>query len=333
MDINLNNPDISKVFNDMIQQIENSGELLDAKFIKKLLKNWKIKEFRIKPDGKVMNEYAIIELDKLSHKLCDAIPVNIYHAIINLSLVQNEHTLKDMNCMFALYLCMLCNAIFHHYSGSIKRTSDEQQVLTKLTNTVIDNIIGCVTSYMSGDYLTVVQKLRIIYESYIIFLFIKKHKELVPLFLEHVKIVENKIFEDFPDYVSKQEEDSILNFEQVKNDVFCWAKSIIPERKDRHLETLAKDVGIDDKMSVFYKLSSNFIHTNAYTAFIRSRITQSYVSGYLPFISTILIRQLLAFIEEVNPINYENQLFTILLHGLELRFFPAIFKEEIANNE
>jgi len=186
---------------------------------------------------------------------------------------------------------------------------------------------------MSGDYLTVIQKLRMIYESYVIFLFIKKHKELVPSFLEHSKIIENRIFQGFPEYIPEQTEGSILDFDHDKNDIFCWAKSVIPERKDHHLETLAKDVNIDEQMGVFYKLSSNLIHTNAYTAFIRSKITQRYASGYLPFISTILIRQLLAFIEEVNPITYENQLFTVLLHNLEIQFFPALFKDEISGNE
>jgi hypothetical protein len=228
---------------------------------------------------------------------------------------------------------MLCAAIFGYYADCVKKPSDEQKVIIKLTNTVIDNIIGCLTSYMSGDYLTVIQKLRIIYESYIIFLFINKHKELVSFFLEHIKIIENRIFQDFPDYTPEKTEGSVLDFEQDKNDIFCWAKSIIPDRKDRHLETLAKDVGIDDQLSVFYKLSSNFIHTNAYTAFTRSKITQSYVSDYLPLISTILIRQLLSFIEAVNPITYENQLFTVLLHGIEIQFFPDLFKDEIANNE
>jgi hypothetical protein len=333
MDTNKNNIDPSKMFADIMQQFINTGVLLDAKFIKKLLSDWKIKDLRISPDGKVMNEYAITELVKLNQKLCAAIPVNTTYAIISLSRVQSDHSTKDMNCTFTLYLCMLCSAIFRYYANRIKKPSDEQKVLIKLTNTVIDNIIGCLTSYMSGDYLTVIQKLRIIYESYIIFLFINKHKELVPLFLEHIKIIEKKIFQDHSEYVIDQAEISILDFETDKNDIFCWAKSIIPERKERHLETLANDVGIVDEMSVFYKLSSNFIHTNAFTAFIKDRISQSFVSGYLPIISTILIRQLLAFIEAVNPTTYENQLFSVLLHGLELQFFPVLFKNEIANQE
>jgi len=333
MDTNPNNVDPSKILAEIMQQFANTGALLDAKFIRKLLKGWKIKDFRISPDGKIMNEYVIVELDKLGKKLCEAIVANTTFATFRLSQVQIEHSTKDMNCVSTLYLCMLCSAIFHHYVNTIKIPSDEQKVLIQLANTVIDNINGCLTSYMSGDYLTVIQKLRMIYESYVIFLFIKKHKELVPSFLEHIKIIENRIFQGFPEYIPEQTECSILDFDHDKNDIFCWAKSIIPERKDRHLETLAKDVSIDEQMGVFYKLSSNFIHTNAYTVFIRYKITQRYASGYLPFISTILIRLLLAFIEEVNPITYENQLFTVLLHNLEIQFFPALFKDEIVHNE
>jgi hypothetical protein len=333
MDTNSNNFDPSKILIDMMQQFENTGVLLDPKFIRKLLKEWKIKDFRISPDGKIMNKYAIVEIDKLHKQLFNAIPDNISHATISLSLVQIKHAFKDRNCTFALYLCMLCNAIFHHYSNHIKNPSDEKRVLIKLTTTVIDNIFGCLTSYLSGDYLTVVQKLRIIYESYVIFLFVNKHKELVAPFLEHIRIIEKKIFQDDPEYMPDQPETSILDFETDKNDNFCWAKSIIPERKDRHLESLANDVGIADKMSTFYKLSSNFIHTNAYTAFIKDRINQGYVSGYLPFISDILIRQLLTFIEAINPITYENQLFTILLHNFELQFFPDLFKDNITSIE
>jgi hypothetical protein len=332
MDALPNNFEPSKMFADIIQQYVNTGVLFDDKFIKKILKEWKITDFRINVDGKITNEYAIKELNKLSEKLCNAIPVNTSYAVISLNRVQTEHTTKDMNCTFALYLCMLCTAIFQYYVNPIKKhLSDEQRVLIKLANTVIDNISGAVTSFMSGDYITVIQKLRIIYECYVIFLFISKHKELVPFFLEHIKIIENKIFQDDPGYVPEKPETAIYDFEIVKNDIFCWAKSIIPERKDRHLETVAKDVGITDEMSVMYKLSSNFIHTNAYTAFIKDRITREYASGYLPIISTILIRQTLAFIEAANPTKWENQLFSILLHGLELQFFPYLFKDEINN--
>jgi len=166
---------------------------------------------------------------------------------------------------------------------------------------------------MHDDPLTVIQKIRIIYECYVVFLFLAKHKELATPFLEHIKIIENKIFKDIT--VLDDNEEFLKSKEGYE--YFCWTKNIIKEKANRNLTYLAQDIGIEKEMSLIYKLSSNYIHTNAYSAFIKNAVNQNFVRDYLPFVASIMLRQLIIFVKNVNNIENQNEMINVLLGGIE----------------
>jgi hypothetical protein len=244
------------------------------------------------------------------------------YTIMGISKIEMDNALKDEFCSNALFICMFCFGIHHYFAKKLNKPTDEELVFSNLTATMLENVKGVIFSYMSNDSLTVIQKIRIVYECYVIFLFINKHKELVKPFLDHTKIIEYKIFKDMPGYENKKTNELKDTYENEFYENLGWTKNVIPEKVNRNLAYLAQDVGIDEQMSVTYKLSSNYIHTNAYSAFIKNAINQNYVRIYLPFVTDITTRQVNIFTKIVNKINYQNEMISILLNRLENILFP-----------
>ena len=62
-------------FNNIINNIK--GNIIDYKYLRELLKNWKIKDFRFNEEGMITNEFAITELKKIfiqmDNKITDSI--------------------------------------------------------------------------------------------------------------------------------------------------------------------------------------------------------------------------------------------------------------------
>ena len=307
--------EIDKLFLELLQNLENSGDIVNDTYIKHLVESWNIKDFRFDESEIVTNEFAINKLKKIIEKLFSSMPINIMYNILGISKIEIDNAFKDAICTNSFFLCMFCFSIYRFFAKKIKNPTDEELVFSNLTVTSLENVKGLLLSYMSNDWLTVIQKVRIVYESYIIFLFINKHKELVIPFCEHIKNIEYKIFKDLPDFHD-------VKPDEYTEDNFAWTKIIIPERTNRNLAFLANDVGMDDKFSILYKLSSNFIHINAYSAFFNKSLNRNYVSIYLPLITDFLVRQINYYVKIVSKTEYHNKFIGILLNKLVNLLFP-----------
>jgi hypothetical protein len=322
----MDNFSFEKIFLDILNKIKGTGTIIDEYYIKNLIANWKIKDFRYNDAGNVTNEYAMKELQKITEKLVFSIPTNVAYTILGLTHTETVIAYKDELCSNTLFITMFSFGIHRYFAKKVnkQKNNEEKIVFSNLTATMLDNVKGIVFSYLSGDTLTVIQKTRIVYECCVLFWFINKHKELVKPFLDHIKIVEHKIFKDMPGYENKQVNILDTNYDNDFYEYFGWTKNVIIEKKNRNLEYMAKDIGIDDQMSLLYKISSNFIHTNAYSAFIKNVLDPNYVRIYLPVISDMLIRQMAMFVRLINDGNHENEMIGILLNCLEEILFPDL---------
>jgi hypothetical protein len=307
--------DIDKLFLELLTNYEKSGEIVNDSYIKYLIESWNIKDFRFDVKENVTNEYAIKKLMKIIEKLFSSMPINITYNMMAKSKIEIDNIFKDETCTNSFYLCMFCFSIYRFFAKKIKNPSDEELVFSNLTVTSLENVKGLLLSYMSNDWLTVIQKVRIVYESYIIFLFINKHKELVKPFIEHIKNIEYKIFKDLPDFHDEKPD-------EYSEDNFAWTKIILSDRSNRNLAFLAKDVGMGETFSILYKLSSNFIHINAYSAFFNKSLNKNYVNIYLPLITDFLIRQINYYVNIVSKTEYHKKFIGILLNKLENILFP-----------
>ena len=274
------------------------------------------------PDEKnnITNKFAMDELEKLTKKIISCMPIHIEHNFMGFSKMIADNSIKDNNCMRCLFLCNLCFS-YHNYFGRKQNTSaKEMAVLYNLTTSLLENTKGLLFSYMLNDHLTVIQKYRMVYECYVIFLFINSHIDLAVPFLENIKIIENKIYKDIENYSAFKEN----NISKDDLDYFGWTKNAIPEKSDRNLHYMAKNVGMDDKIGFLYKLSSNFIHTNSYSAFRQKSFDKLFIQSFLPFVTDIMIRNVTMFLEKTDILDYQKTMLRYLLVCVYYVLFPEL---------
>jgi hypothetical protein len=304
--------DFTSYINKFMQDIVQSKDLIDDKYIKKLLENWSIKYFRYDENHNVTNPDAIDGLNKVFIKISKTTTVNNINTIMGINQIMSNKVATDHVLGNSLFLCKFCFALHHFFVRRNKDNSDIKKVLCTLSASMLENIRGFIYSYMMDDFLTVIQKVRIIYECYVIFLFIDGHKELAEPFLEHIETIKGKLFTDLSTgSVIKQKN---LNLD---NEYLGWTKTILSDKAKRKLSFLAEDVGIPKEMSLIYNLSSNFIHTNAYSAFMKSAISKDFLQTFLPFITDIMIRQTVKLLENINDVKYQNEFIAVLLNTFQ----------------
>jgi hypothetical protein len=299
--------------------------VIDYKYIKKLLKNWKIKDFRFNDKLEVTNPHAIEELEKTANTIIKLIPENLNYMFFNQSLSEMRTAFSDNIFQGAFIQYLLSGSIFNYIQSKKQNPTDEYVVFTNLTLNFLDNFKGFLFSYLSFDTLTGIQKMRILYESYVIFLFINKYKNLVKPFLDHVKIIENKIFRDMPGYKNEDVELLIQKYGYGFLENYGWTKDVITNASDRNLKYMATDVGLD-LLDPVYKLTSNFIHTNAFSALIKKLVTPDYLRNYIPIMTSILARQIFFYITSIGTDENEITILNLLLQGMEKTFFPQFDK-------
>jgi len=107
-------------FIDMMQNLEKSGQIINDKYLKSLIKNWKIKDFNLDENGVVKNDYAIKELEKTVEKLIVLIPANVMYTIMGVSKKIATNATRDNICGDTLFLCMLCFSIHRYFAKNLQ---------------------------------------------------------------------------------------------------------------------------------------------------------------------------------------------------------------------
>jgi len=126
-----------------------------------------------------------------------------------------------------------------------------------------------------------------------------------------------------PGYKNDEIELLIKNYgnDFIKN--YGWTKDVIKNTSDRNLKYIASDVGLDSLDQV-YKVTSNFIHTNAYSAFLKNQITPNYVRQFIPIMSSILVRHIIFYVSNIYKNENEILILNFLLQGMEKALFPEL---------
>jgi hypothetical protein len=260
-------------------------------------------------------------------KFCISIPGNISFTIMKKSIYETEVAFLDPFCMSALIFLDVCSAIYSFFSRKIKDSDKTKVVFANLTVSLLDNYKGFVFSFLSHDFLTVIQKTRIIYECYVIFLYIYKHSDLAEAFFDHMKIMEYKIFKEITGFDEKDniEIDKLISkYGKEFTETLGWTMEAIKDKDDRKLVTLANDVGMDEKISLMYKMTSSFIHTNAFSAFINNRNKINNIRGYLPFITDIVVRQTVRYVNKICLDKNDYEFINLFLCSLKIELFPEL---------
>jgi hypothetical protein len=159
---------IAGLLNDFLDSFNNDSRKIDYNYIRRLIKNWKNKDLMLDEKGMVTNEYAIKDLRKIITDLFEAFPFNKKYILLSKSSFETKKSLSDKTFTKHLIVLTVCKEIYFFYRAkNNNKKDDEITVFSKLTLGLLDNYHGLLFSYLSGDMLTVMQKVRIIYEEFI----------------------------------------------------------------------------------------------------------------------------------------------------------------------
>ncbi|MCL2174978.1 MAG: DUF5677 domain-containing protein [Treponema sp.] len=270
--------------------------------LKLILRDWKY-DLGHDDSGHITNEDAQNEINKIFKSISFDFSSSISHFL------KSKFTSEKNNCWNNLFissmtLFQMCEAVYNYLKEKSKNENDIlKKVLLGLTFNLLNNCKGLLYSFLSNDFLTVFQKNRILYECYVVYMFIEKHPELADDFYGYEDIIKYQIVKSTKDNVSKRDSIKIIkeleiNYEENKgknNGNFGWTSKVIKDRNDRKFETIVKDLNLDEKLEVMYRISSNFIHSNPYSAFIQPDIGFAELS--LRFSTDVLVNLFVHFTE------------------------------------
>ena len=300
MENNYNN-----IFDEILKNLNKSGNIYNETYINNLIEKWKDKDLHYEKNNVTKNEEINNELDNLINIILKSSQDNLIHLIISKNIEMGE-AIKDEYCSNQLIIYKLSIAIFKYLYKKTEIFTPEKIIFFNLLCSLIDNLTGLLFSYMYNDFLTVMQKFRMVYECFVTIQFIDKYKELVEPFKKHIEYIEDRIL---------GKDTKIKDYE--------WAKSVFPKEKIIKLKMLAKDVGIDEQMNTLYQLSTNYIHINAYSAFHKKPLDKEYIKKYIPTITSLFLIHMNILVKNVSVDKKLNdfiaQLFFELIKNIHVK--------------
>jgi hypothetical protein len=323
------------VFYNLLNDSQNNKEnhdIIDQKYIKNILKEWKIKDFGIDENGHIGNKYAQEKIANIIKRIVASMELN------KKDYLENKYKTEQKNIfahtfILIIMLYRLCESVYLFFIKNIEKSNDELEVLSKMTVYLLNNFRGLLNSYFADDFLTVIQKNRIIYECYVISLFIKKYPELAKDFLNYKEILQYQIVrKEWKNNISEKRRIEKIeglgkNWSEQKGDNFGnygWTKKIISDKRNRNLEYIVSNLNLDEKLGSVYKLSSNYIHSNSFSAFIHPDKKLSTVSMQIS--TDILINQIIQFMGCVSVNKIHSTLVNSIINTFKNKCFELIDK-------
>ena len=317
MENNYNN-----IFYEILKNLNKSRNIFNETYINNLFENWKDKDLQYEENNIIKNEKIKNELDNLIDSIQKSSYDNFNHLIIS-KYIEMSEAIKDEYCSNSLIICKLCIAIYKYLYKRTENVTSGKEVFFNLSCSLIDNLTGLLFSYMYNDFLTVLQKFRMVYECYVTIQFIDKHKdnhkEIIELFIKHIEYIEDRI-------LVKCKGKGNINYE--------WAKSVFPKAKNNiKLIMLAEDIGIDEKMDILYQLSTNYIHINPYSAFQKELLTKDFIKNFIPTITSFFLIQMYILVNNVSVDKKLNDFITQLFFELIKNIHIKCDMEKILGSE
>jgi hypothetical protein len=172
-----------------------------------------------------------------------------------------------------------------------------------------------------------------IYESMVIYFFIKNHPELSQGFLDHEHILRCRILEANKSQVLLEKHidkrnSLIAKYGTSFNDTYGWASSAFIPGTKVNIEKMAEMMLFPD-FSLFYRISSNFIHPNSYSILSTEIIDRNYVIKTMIQSIQILINVISSFIEDMNCCLDKDR---VILQNILINLFNNYYNAEKIKN-
>jgi len=188
-----------------------------------------------------------------------------------------------------------------------------------MINSSFDQFHSIITLYLTDNYSSILSQLRILYETFIVFSYLKLHPDLTKSFVAHGNITKYKTMEllngvlEAEDEAAKNKLLDIYDIELLED--YGWLKDLIPNKNDRKLITLVNDLGLRDYNSL-YKITSNFIHTSSFSVFMNDNIDDNFIHSFLATASDLQTDIIIMYLDIIKCPEKERLIIMDLIHRL-----------------
>ena len=329
----LKNPDsLRKLFLKSYGKLGEEADDFNLTYLRKLLKNWKIKDFQFDKNGMSKNIYVMNDLNKIINKILKSMRWNVISSAESIMDTTNKME-KDFMGSRILFLQKICNTVHNYIISTIKENelNKEQKVFIKLASSLLNNYNGVVIAYISRDFLSVIQKTRMIYESHVVSLYLNKYPQLAEAFYDHFEVILYNMYKtsqkisDKSDDLPHEKDNLIKSLQEKYGDDYFedygWTKEIIKDKYKRKLSTLAMDVNIDKGMDLIYRITSNVIHANAFSAFMNDQMIKDSSINSIPLNSYILIDEIIQLVKKMHNDEKESNFICEFLKYVVIKLF------------
>ena len=253
---------------------------MDQKFLKRFISECPLNNF-IEDETKTKRQQILDDyleqftsfLYKNENKLIEHF-WSEYIASSEVALLQNSEMLR--RC----FIFLDCAVSIYNYTARKSRDKKiseiAEHVSVQLQND-LNQYKSILLLAMNGCYNSVIVEYRSLYESFVIGQYLIHNPDLVPVYKEHLHFLKYHLTQivgnSKPEW-DKIHDDYLNKYGQEFAENYGWTKSILPNKKDRKLGTLAKECDLEESFTTLYKFSSSYVHSSAFSVSTRSNLSQ-----------------------------------------------------------
>jgi hypothetical protein len=294
-------------------------KMINEEYIVKIISECKLSDF-------TADDKNIVRTDGLPDYVDKIIEDTLGYLVSNSEqLVKDKFIFEIQNSMINIETQKL--ALFFRVSESIYNYLIRFYYKENITINVFSHfVISAINQYqtilsenLSGGFISVIAQVRILYENFVSYMYIRKYPSLAIPFRDHAEIIKFKLFKELKSN-NTDEENKEYNILLEKHgedfiDDYGWTKSIIKNRKERILITMVKDIELIDYKAL-YKISSNFIHPSSFSIFFNESNQKTFLTAFIATSVEIVTNHIIHFMKDISCKEKDRILLMNLLYGL-----------------
>lgn len=293
--------------------------MINEDYIKEIIDSCNITDFSHDDNGVVRSEHLPEYIDSKIDE------------ILNLSKQSSEKTLQekciyelkivstDKNAENLLLLFNLTISVFNFLNNKYYTESQQNKILASLVASSIYQYQAILVSYLSGGYLSILSLVRILYENYVSFMYLRKNKDLFQEFQDHAEMVRIKIIKEFSDAIPEEDETLLSNLNEKYGSDFSedygWTKKLIKKKENRKLITMVNECSLKGYSSL-YKISCNYIHPSSYSILNGNDKENPLVYQFIASSVEIVTNHIIHYMRDINCQEKDRILIMNVLYGL-----------------
>lgn len=298
--------------------------MINEEYISQIVNQCSLSNFQADEKGIIRTDGLPEYVDKIIENTLSNLVENSELLIKDKCLYEIQQSISDFEIQKLALIFRISEAVYNYLIRKYFKKSPENDVFSYLVISAIKQYKSILSENLSGEYISIIAQVRILYENYISYMYIRKYPSLAGPFKDHADIIKIKMQKELGSNFTEEENKNygslLEKYGKEFLDDYGWTKDIIKERKKRMLITMVKDVGLTDYKAL-YKISSNFIHPSSFSVFYSDTIQSGILTEFNATSVELMSNHIIHFMEDIKCKEKDRILLMNLIYGLREELF------------